>query len=572
MRKTLLQIFGFLLIAVEVSAATGRVGDFALIDHKGEFHQLSRYADHKAVVLLVHANSCASTLELTPEFLALADTYADQSIAFLMLNAMPDENRESIRLAAEHKGIDIPILVDQSQLVAESLGLSVAGEVLVINPARMELLYRGAMSREHSASARLDKDSLYLDEVLQALLSDQPVPVETIKARGIPIPMTALDASHERHISYVEDIAPILERRCVSCHREGGVAPWAMSSHQMVRGWSTMMRETLLTRRMPPGQIDPLDIDRFEDVHHITDQEMMTLIHWIDAGAVNDDDFDPLLSISPPESEWALGEPDMVIDFPAQEIPATGVIDYKFVPVEIDIDRRRWVQAYEFDIGDKSVLHHVVAYTQDEKQQKQNASRGGSRSNFGGYAPGREHMIFEEDTGVLLEPGMRFMIQFHYTTIGRQSTDRTRLGLYFSDKEPSRSLSRTAVMNGEFVIPPGVADYPVEAEAIIANDSYLYSFAPHMHYRGKRISFSAVFPDGRQEHLLGIPNFQHNWQMVYRLREPVFLPAGTRIEAKGGFDNSSLNPLNPDPGKEVRWGDQVWDEMFIAWMRISEDR
>jgi hypothetical protein len=212
----------------------------------------------------------------------------------------------------------------------------------------------------------------------------------------------------------------------------------------------------------------------------------------------------------------------------------------------------------------------VIVYTQDGRQRRQNASGGGSRTNFGGYAPGREHVVLDEDTGILLRKDMRFMIQFHYTTVGKEIVDRTRLGLYFRDTPPDKVLSRTAVMNGEFVIPAGVREFPVTANTVFSRDTWLYSFAPHMHFRGKHIRFAAVYPDGRRESLLSIPNFQHNWQMVYRLKEPVLLPAGTEIIAEGAFDNSRFNPLNPDPSQEVTWGDQVWDEMFITWMRVSE--
>jgi len=167
---------------------------------------------------------------------------------------------------------------------------------------------------------------------------------------------------------------------------------------------------------------------------------------------------------------------------------------------------------------------------------------------------------------------MRFMIQFHYTAVGRDLVDKSRLGLYFRSGPPARSLVRTAVMNGDFVIPPGIREFPVSATTLIREDSYLYSFAPHMHFRGKHIRFTALYPDGKRESLLSIPNFQHNWQMVYRLKEPVFLPAGTEIVAEGAFDNSRFNPLNPDASKTVSWGEQVWDEMFITWMRVAAAR
>ncbi len=567
--KQILLLLSVLLLALQLQASEVRVGDFGLIDHRGDFHQLSRYADRKALVLYVYSNDCEIAQLAAPLLSELQAEYEEQSISFLMLNANPADSRESVRAALEQYHVDMPVLMDVTQLVAESLDISRTGEVLVLDPRRMQLLYRGAISDRLSEAAPADK-RYYLKEVLAAIAADQPVIANGPASRGSALSMTRVQESRERAISYVDDVVPILEERCVSCHRDNGVAPWAMSSHQMVQGWSAMMRETLMTRRMPPGQIDYLDVDRFVDVHHITDEELMTLVHWIDSGAQHSGGEDPLASIPPRESVWALGEPDLIIDLPAQEIPASGIVDYKYVPVNIGLQEDKWVGAYEFDIGDKSVLHHVVAYTQDRQQQKQNSSRGGSRTNFGGYAPGREHMVFDENSGVLLQKDMRFMIQFHYTTTGRAVVDKTRLGLYFRDTPPARSLSRTAVMNGDFVVPPGESDYPVTATARLPNDVYLYGFAPHMHYRGKRISFTAQYPDGRTMNLLSIPNFQHNWQMNYRLREPLFLPAGTVIVADGGFDNSSLNPLNPDPSQEVRWGDQVWDEMFIAWMRVSE--
>jgi len=559
-----------LFLTLDVHASSARVGDFGLIDHRGDFHQLSRYADKQAVVLYVYANSCEISQLAGPVLEALREKYRDQPVAFLMLNSHPYDTRESVLAQTKKLGIVMPVLMDVSQLVAESLQISRTGEVLVINPRRMELLYRGPINKKLSTAAVSSENPAYLDEVLSAVLEDKPVRADAPPAKGNALAMDGLRASHSRDISFVDDVVPILKARCVSCHKDNGVAPWAMSSHDMVRGWSAMMRETLLTRRMPPGQIDYKDIDKFVDVHYITDEEMITLVHWIDRGALNKGEIDPLLEIEPRTSEWALGEPDLIVEFPTQEIPASGVIDYKFIPVDIGLEDDKWVRAYEFSIGDKSALHHVVAYTQDRKQQKQNPSGGGSRTNFGGYAPGREYIVFDTNSGVLLKKDMRFMVQFHYTTTGRVVSDRTRLGLYFRDTPPERNLSRTAVMSGDFVIPPGVADHPVTATAVLPKDVYLYGFAPHMHYRGKRIKFIANFPDGSSENLLSIPNFQHNWQMNYRLRVPKFLPAGTVIVADGAFDNSPLNPLNPDPSQEVKWGDQVWDEMFIAWMRISE--
>lgn len=561
------------------SATTNQVPDFALIDHQGRFHQLSRYADERAVVVFVYSAGCETSKAALPEIVSLQKRFRSSPVRFLVLVPDNGETRADLAELARSMGAETPFLLDSSQLVTDALDFSRCGEVLAISPARGDILYRGGVGlyrgdpMQQALAANLPGMSSHLHYVVHSVLRGEPFIDNPSPSAGVPLVLDRIEAMRARAISYEQDVAPILVERCVGCHREQGVAPWVMDGHRMVQGWSSMIRETLLTRRMPPGQIDYDYANRYEDVHHISDEEMQILMSWIESGARRDETaVDPLVVLEQQASDWELGEPDLVIEFPEHEVPASGVLDYVFVPLEIGLTEDKWVSAYAFDVDEKSALHHVIVYTQDARQQRQNASRGGSRTNFGGYAPGRGHIELDPDTGILLKRDMRFMIQFHYTTIGRELTDRTRLGLYFHDSPPEHVLERTAVMNGEFVIPPGVREFPVAASTLIPDDSYLYSFAPHMHYRGKHIRFKAVFPDGTEEKLLSIPNFQHNWQMVYRLSEPVFLPAGTEIVAEGAFDNSRFNPLNPDPSQEVRWGDQVWDEMFLAWMRIGEAR
>lgn len=553
------------------------VPDFALIDQNGKFYQLSRFVDQRAVVILVFQRDSEAGRAVLPELVSLSRRYQGAPVQFMALVADSGETRESLKQLAIELDTDLPFLLDETQLIADALDVASVAEVLVVDPLRLSLLYRGGVGlysnspSQQALAANLPGMTSHLHYVVHSILRNENFSDEAVAVSGSPLVLDKLIQTRGGDISYESDVAPILTERCVSCHRNGGGAPWAMDSHLMVQGWSRMIRETLLTRRMPPGQIDPAFADRYVDVHHISDEEMGQLIAWIDGGALRDESKpDPLSGVAPKDSSWELGEPDLIIEFPEQIIPATGVLDYVFVPLEIGLTEDRWVSAYEFDVGDKSALHHIILYTQDSRQRRQNASGGGSRTNFGGYAPGREYVVLDQDTGILLKRDMRFMIQFHYTAVGRELVDKSRLGLYFRDQPPARELARTAVMNGDFVIPPGVREFPVSATTIIPTDSYLYSFAPHMHFRGKHIRFSARYPDGRRENLLSIPNFQHNWQMVYRLREPVFLPAGTEIVAEGAFDNSRYNPINPDAAQAVSWGDQIWDEMFITWMRIAE--
>lgn len=575
MQKTLICL---LLWYLSASVLANEVPDFSLIDQNGRFHQLSRSTDKQAVVILLFDPSDPFGRAAVQELDRLRERFNDESVAFQVLVADLAQTRVSLKNLAQAMNVQqLPFLLDESQLVTRELGLSRSGEVLVVEPGRLGKIYQGAVGlfngnpTQQSLAATLPGMSSYLHYILHSVIRGEPFIQASYALNGPVVELPALDSVRQEGVTYEEDVAPILRDRCAGCHQDGGVAPWSMNGHLMIQGWSAMIKETLLTRRMPPGQVDYNDAAAFEDVNHISDREMQVVMQWINDGAKKlPAEGDPLADMPAPENGWALGEPDLVIELPEQEIPATGVLDYSFVPVELSLEEDKWVSAFEFDVDNKVALHHVIIYTQDERQQRQNASRGGSRTNFGGYAPGREHIELGDDAGILLSEDMRLMIQLHYTTMGRETSDRTRLGLYFRESPPRRELVRTAIMNGDFEIPPGVREFPVEASVTVSEDSYLHSFAPHMHYRGKRVAFVARYPDGREENLLSIPNFQHNWQMVYRLKEPMFLPAGTEIIARGAFDNSAFNPLNPDPEKSVSWGEQVWDEMFLTWLRLSE--
>lgn len=575
MQKTLICL---LLWYLSGSVLANEVPDFSLIDQNGRFHQLSRSTDKQAVVILLFDPSDPFGRAAVQELDRLRERFNGEPVAFQVLVADLAQTRASLKNLAQAMNVQqLPFLLDESQLVTQELGLSRSGEVLVVEPGRLGKIYQGAVGlfngnpTQQSLAATLPGMSSYLHYILHSVIRGEPFIQASYALNGPVVRLPALDSVRQEGVTYEDDVAPILRDRCAGCHRDEGVAPWSMNGHLMIQGWSAMIKETLLTRRMPPGQVDYNDAAAFEDVNHISDREMQVVMQWINDGAKKlPAEGDPLADLPAPESGWALGEPDVVIELPEQEIPATGVLDYSFVPVELNLEEDKWVSAFEFDVDNKVALHHVIIYTQDERQQRQNASRGGSRTNFGGYAPGREHIELGDDAGILLSEDMRLMIQLHYTTMGRATADRTRLGLYFRESPPQRELVRTAIMNGDFEIPPGVREFPVEASVTVSKDSYLHSFAPHMHYRGKRVAFTARYPDGREENLLSIPNFQHNWQMVYRLKEPKFLPAGTEIIARGAFDNSAFNPLNPDPEKSVSWGEQVWDEMFLTWLRLSE--
>ncbi len=551
-------------------AETARIGDFAAIDHQGAFHRLSRYEDQRAVVIFVQGNGCPIARLAVPTLKAIQEKFDGQGVLFWMLNANVQDDADSIRQEATEYSIDFPILIDEAQLVAESLGVVRTCEVFVIDPKTRDVVYRGPIDDhlDYEVQKQAAKNH-YLEDALIALLAGDAVTVDAPEVRGCLIAFPRRTADRNRRISYTNEIVPILRSRCVSCHRKGDIAPWAMTSHEMVQGWGPMMRETVMTKRMPPGQIDN-EIGQWMDVHHLTVEEQATLLHWIDAGSPVDGDLDPLQQIAGRGSPvWRLGEPDLILEIPPQEVPATGIVDYRYVTIPFNLDEEKWVRAYEFYVDNPAAVHHITTSTIMLGKDEEGNPNADSRTGFAGYAPGKPRWVYHDDVGYKLTPGMALRASLHYTPNGKAVTDRSKVGFYFRDAAPAREIRRWAPYNKKFVIPPHTADHPVRAERTVKVDSHLYNFQPHMHFRGKRMLYTAVFPDGREQKLLNVPNYDFNWQMIYTPKEPIFLPEGTKIVCEGGFDNSKANPANPAPEKEVRWGPQSWDEMFIGHLQLA---
>lgn len=549
--------------------AQERVGDFALLDEQGYFHHMSWYDNHEAIVFLVQANGDAAVQAAVPRFAQLAERFADQGLKFFLINPMANLNRDAVHAEMQNLGLEIPVLMDDSQLVAETLGIERTAEVLIYDPERFVVSYRGSVDDA-------------LTEALEAVTNGaSPASNGMAATSGTPIAYAARDAHQQSVPSYADEIAPIIAENCANCHREGGVAPFAMDSHTMMQGWSPMIREVILTKRMPPGQIDP-HVGDFENDMVLTDSDAQKLIHWIDAGSPKAGEADPLAALTWPESEWAFGEPDLIINVPPQEIPATGVLDYYNVMVDVDLDEDRWVRASQYIPGDRTVLHHTLHSIIQPGETRGGSLLGGDpdRPGIAPYIPGQAPREELPNTGGLLKAGSRIAMQMHYTTNGRESVDESRIGVWFYPKDfvPEERMSGECACHFTPTwqnIPPNDPDYEMSQTITIDDDAYIYAFTPHMHFRGKRMRFTATFPDGTQEEMLNIANYDYNWQLAYTLEEPRFVPAGTRITADGAFDNSEQNLMNPDPARSVPWGLQSWDEMFfgaVDWKYVDQSR
>ena len=554
-----------------------RVDDFALLDQHGRFHRLSSHAAARAVVLFVQGNGCPIARNSIPVLNALRAEFEPRGAVFLALNASPQDERAAVAAEAAAYGLELPVLLDEAQLVSGSLGVERTAETFVIDPASRRLLYRGPVDdRLHYETQRPARRE-YLREVLEAQLAGRPLPFERRPSPGCLILFEARpgagggprgSAREAGAPSYARDVAPILMDRCRGCHRDGGVAPWAMTSFAMLRGWSPMLREVILTRRMPPWHADPA-VGRFSNDISLRPEEARALVRWVEAGAPRGDGPDPLAeqpAAAPPE--WPLGPPDLVLAGERQEVPATGVVPYRYETLDVPLERDVWLRAADVRPSNPAVAHHATAYLVYPSGAPPSQVEGPhfARGLFAGYVPGREPEIFPEDTGFFLPRGTRIRFQLHYDPTGRPEVDVPRIGLYFAHAPRRHALQIGAAANLDFEVPPGASDHEAVAVRALSRDVVVYRLTPHMHYRGKRMAIEAHHADGTRELLLNVPNYSFGWQRQYVLAEPKLLRAGTRIVARAGFDNSAANPANPDPTVSVRWGEQSFEEMLIGYV------
>lgn len=547
----------------QAASAADRVGDFSLLDQDGYFHQMSWYDDHAAIALLVQANGSDAAAKAAPEFGRLRDRFDGQGIQFFMLNPTGSDQRAAVNAELERLGVSMPVLMDDSQLISESLGVSQTGEVLVFNPKAFTVEFRGPVGSE-------------LEQALQAKVNGQPIATAQVAVQGDAVSFPVQAAHQQATPSYERDIAPIIADNCAKCHREGGIAPFALNSHAMVQGWSPMIREVVMTKRMPPGQIDPA-IGHFINDMVLDAPDQQKLLHWIAAGSPKDGQSDPLAELSWPESKWAFGEPDYIIKVPPQSIPATGVLDYITVVVPIETDKDYWVRGSQYVAGDRTVLHHTLnsLIPPDADRRRGGGFLGGNNpdaANITAYIPGADPEWMPENTGGLLKQGSSIALQLHYTTNGKETVDASEIGLWFypDGEVPEKRMSGqcACIFTPTWTeIPPYDPEFIQEASVTLSKDAYLRAFTPHMHFRGKYMRFYADYPDGTREELINIAKYNYNWQLAYTYEEPRLMPAGTKLTAVGAFDNSTQNRANPDPARSVPWGQQSWDEMFFGAMQ-----
>ncbi|HLJ44667.1 MAG TPA: cytochrome c [Bryobacteraceae bacterium] len=399
-------------------------------------------------------------------------------------------------------------------------------------------------------------------------------------------------------VTFAKDIAPIFQAKCEECHRNGSMAPMSLVTYEETRPWAKSIRERVIRRQMPPWHLDKtVGIQKFANDRSLSDAEIDTIVHWVDAGSPQGNPKDmPAPKVWPNDDGWILakqyGPPDLVIKSEPYTVKAQGQDQWWKPWTEIPITEARWVRAVEMRPGTpagRRVTHHALARL---IQEEQNATvRGVSADDTNGaatagaasggllmeWAVGKNYDIYRPNTGKLLLPGSRIWWDIHYHSVGEQVRDHVELAVYLYPKGEVPKYRTYLTLFGATPLQGGRLDIPPNTVAetqgfhVLARPARLENFQPHMHLRGKAMSMEAILPDGTTEMLSYVNNFNFNWMNNYIYAEdaaPV-LPKGTIIHVTAWHDNTRANPANPDPDQWVGYGDRTVDEMAHAWVNVT---
>lgn len=560
---TVLTVASFISTGQAFAALPAKsVGNFELANHRGAIWKLQDVPEDHLVVIAFLGTECPLAKLYGPRLNQLQTEFSKRKVTFVGINSNTQDSLTEITdYIAKHK-IKYPILKDVGNKLADKLAAERTPEVLVLDAER-KIRYRGRIDDQYLVG--FSRDTVRRRDLaiaLEELLAGSEVSTPTTKPIGCYIGRVP-KSDPIGDITFTKHIAPILNQHCRECHRSGEVAPFSLTSYEDVLGWEDTILEVVADNRMPPWFADPKH-GTFSNDARLTQKERDLLQTWVDNGMPEGDAKD-----LPPEPKyiegWRITKPDQVISFDEKpfQVPAEGIVDYKYFTVDPGWKEDKYVVAMEARPDNVAVVHHLIAYVIPPGSD---GRRGRNRRMLVGYAPGATPHILDEGTAMKIKAGSKLIFEMHYTPNGTAQEDHSYIGLKFTDKKNvKRLLVGAAAVNTEFTIPPYASDHPVAATFDVKRDYYLLEMTPHMHLRGKSFLYEATYPDGKKEILLNVPAYDFNWQLTYKLKEPKLLPRGTVLTCKATFDNSEQNAVNPKPGKPVRWGDQSFEEMMIGF-------
>ena len=544
------------------------VAEFALADVDGKTHRLSDVRDQPLVVIAFLGTECPLAKLYGTRLAELARHYEPQGVVFFGINSNCQDTLREIAAYGQRHQIPFPLLKDVGNRFADQLHAQRTPEVFVLDQQR-KLRYTGRIDDQYSVGVSRDRPQQQdLREALDDLLAGRTVKQPCTAAVGCYIGRLQQPRKNAP-VTYSRQIARLFQKHCVECHRDGEIGPFSLLRYDDVVGWADTIAEVVESRRMPPWHASPRH-GQFRNARVMTPAERQLIFQWVRDGAPegNPDELPAPRMFVP---GWKLPTtPDQVIamrDTPFT-VPSQGTVEYQYFVVDPEFTEDRWISAAEVIPGNRSVVHHVIVFYRPPRRTR----RAGS-GWLTAYVPGQSTLGLPAGQAKRVPAGSQLVFQIHYTPNGTRQQDLTRVGLTFVDPESVQEEVFTLIgINRDFEIPPHADRHRVTMilDKFPAH-ARLLAIAPHMHLRGRSFRFTARTTD-RQEVLLDVSQYDFNWQHAYKFVKPLELKPGLEIECVAEYDNSKQNLVNPDPTATVRWGDQSWEEMMVAYLEVAIPR
>lgn len=557
-------------VMAAASAGIGRyVSDREFKDINGQTHRLSEFKN-QTVVIAVTSTSCPLSKKYLPSLAQLAQQYRDRSVAFVFVNPTETDKPADIQTAIKDNALQGLYVPDGDSALLAELEAKTTTECFVLDASRT-LRYRGAIDDQYGIGYATEAPRhRYLQAAIDSVLQKKSPEIAATSAPGCELDLPSKPAPTT--VTYHAQIARILQTHCVECHRDGGVAPFPLTTANDVLAHAPMIKQVVDRGLMPPWFAAKPVAGQHAWINDrsLPDQDKAQLLAWLSSDRPLGNPAEAPLARDF-SSGWMIGKPDAVFEFANPvAVKATGVMSYQHVVVDTALTEDKWVQAIEIQPGVREVVHHVLVFVTRDGDRNRDDDEEGRGGFWAAYVPGNSYRIFDTGYGKRLPKGAKLRFQMHYTPNGKPVEDRTKVGVVFAKAPPEHEIRVAGIVNPRLSIPPGADNHREEATMRLPFDVEILGFMPHMHLRGKACRYEVGSNESDARLLLDIPRYDFNWQLVYRPTEPIALAQGQTMRFTAWFDNSKKNPANPDPTKTVRWGNQTFDEMHLGYIEYVQ--
>jgi len=407
------------------------------------------------------------------------------------------------------------------------------------------------------------------------------------------------DATAATGLTYYKDVKPIMDAKCATCHYNGGVAPFSLTSFEEVEPHAGVAMLAVRDGIMPPWKAED-DCNDYAGDFSLTAEQRQTIIDWVDTGAAEGTPADEGQAL--PDNRLTMSRVDATLTMPQQYTPTQSPDDYRcfLIPWPAEYTSTKYITGFRATPGNEKVVHHVIAFLAQPGQvagyQQLDADESGpgytcfggsggpSQEWIGGWAPGNNGSDFPANSGIAVEPGSMIVMQVHYNTLkAGAGSDQTSIELKLDDNVDKigriQPWTNPSWVSGTgMVIPAGNADvmHSFELDMTLLSGGApitIYSANLHMHTLGKSGVVKIKRGGGGEDCMLRIDDYDFDWQDSYGFKNPVTFNQGDSMYLECHWDNSPENQpmVNGEQRLPItqQWGEGTTDEMCLTSFYVT---